>query len=139
VIKVNAFVLIGVVLALNSFANEPVAENARDRLEQIAESYYLGKEEIPFISVPLERLTISANCRVGGEWNCKAWEELQRLNGKKTKAVSHQGSSPGSYICEKAAHGKVVIVVDKDRNERSFCKFPDRSYVDIGTLWFYSK
>ena len=105
----------------------PMLANAADfpvRKFHIGNHQYLLEERRPNVWV---------NQECGKK--CKALDatgkKYSRPSNSKEGSVT---SNPGSWICKNGAKGKVFIAVDDERNQLSFCKFEDGSFVNNGAF-----
>ena len=105
--------------------------------------FTVGQQKITIYNYPEQRISVSEKCdKISRNDYCKSLEFLKDLgnNTKKAKLpVSTGGANPASAICNSVLNGIVIVAVDADRNENSFCKLPSGIYIDSGTLTYYSK
>ena len=83
---------------------------------------------------------ISKSCRSEqGVLNCDAVRAARKASLSKAAGPHSQdgGANPGARVCETVG-GEVVIAVDQDRNERSFCRFGDQSLIESGSLHYHA-
>lgn len=57
-----------------------------------------------------------------------------KLKPKYARVKITGGMNPGAVLCKKALKSEVVIGVDKEGNQQSFCLFKDKSMVSTGSL-----
>lgn len=112
--------MIALLWALSAFAAD---------LPKSEYSFVQGK--IAFVTDEPNKLTISADCLKDGAFKCDAANGLKKLSWKKRKKSDE---NPGSFLCQKQLQGLVVVGVDSAGDENSFCRFPDGSMVDSGSL-----
>jgi hypothetical protein len=105
----------------------PIIANAADfpvRKFHIGSHQYVVEERKP-------NVWVSQGC----EKKCKALVATEKKysppSNDQEGAVT---SNPGAWICKNGAKGKVFIAVDEERNQLSFCKFDDGSYVNNGAF-----
>ena len=105
--------------------------------------FTVGQQKLTIYNYDEQRIGSSEKCdSVTKNKFCASLEFLKDL-GKNTKAAklpqSTGGANPGSAICNSVLKGIVIVGVDPNGNENSFCKMPSGIYVDSGTLVYYSK
>ena len=105
-------------------------------------TYYLNDKPIRFIKNKSKIITISINC--GEDYSkefkgkCLAIAALYKVNNKDIKITDLKGGkNPGSVLCKKSVHGRVVFLKDPYRNTSTFCQFQDGSYLSNDTLSSY--
>lgn len=93
-------------------------------------SFLQGK--IAFVTDESNKLTVSADClKNDGSLQCDAIKGLKDISWKKRKKGDQ---NPGSALCQDQLKGTVVVGKDAAGDENSFCRFPDGSMVDSGSL-----
>ncbi|HAR42241.1 MAG TPA: hypothetical protein DCS07_06370 [Bdellovibrionales bacterium] len=102
-------------------------------------SFRIGMRSIQFRNLPEQRILISQDCFKSGKLSCLAYSAVSKVSLKRFEGESYGGMNPGSIACSKSASGSVVIGIDSQRNERSFCEFKDGSLIDTGTLNYYAR
>ena len=111
--------------------------------QPLESTFTVGQQKITIYNYPEQRISISEKCdKISRNDFCTNIEFLKDLgkNTKKAKLpVSTGGANPASAICNSVLNGIVIVAVDTDRNENSFCKLPSGIYIDSGTLTYYSK
>jgi hypothetical protein len=118
--------MIALLLALTAFAADLPKSEFRFKQGKIA-----------FVTDESRKLTISADCRkADGSLKCDATAGLKQLSWKKRKKGDH---NPGSTLCEKQLKGTVVVGQSESGDENSFCRFPDGSMVDSGSLIYRAR
>ena len=102
-------------------------------------SFKIKKESVIFYSFSDNRITISKNCVKKKKIQpCMAYKALQASSFQLfNEEELRGGANPGAVIC-KALKGKIIIGVDEDSNENSFCMFEDKSIIDNGSLDYYA-
>lgn len=118
--------MISLFLALTAFAADmPKSEF----------TFLQGK--IAFVTDASAKLTVSADCRqADGSLKCDATRGLKELSWKKRKKGDR---NPGSALCQHQLKGTVVVGKDAAGDESSFCRFPDGSMVDSGSLIYRAR
>lgn len=105
--------------------------------------FKVGAVDITVYDYPAQRITMSEKCdKLRQDKFCPKIEFLKNLHDatKKANLTSEAGgANPGSIICTSVLKGIVVVGVDPNQNENSFCKLPSGLYIDSGTLTYYSK
>ena len=100
------------------------------------------KEDTKTLTIKTEwddksRVAVSSHCRLNDKNSCIALKKLDEASKSKVKSLDKGSTAnPGTRIC-KFLEGKVVIGLDSEGNENSFCKFQDHSLIDCGTLSWY--
>lgn len=103
--------------------------------------YQINGKWIEFVDIEPFKITINKKCIKKGKIEkspCLAYKALYKLQKLKRKSIpSYEGSTPGRAICQdilgmKASNGYTV-----KNDENCFCLFPDKSYIDCGTLFYY--
>lgn len=113
--------MIPLLFALAAFAAE---------LPRTEFTFLQGK--IAFVTDEAAKLTVSADClKTDGSLQCDATAGLKDLSWKKRKKGDQ---NPGSALCQDQLKGTVVVGKDSAGDENSFCRFPDGSMVDGGSL-----
>jgi hypothetical protein len=98
-------------------------------------SFLQGK--FTFVTDEANKLTVSSDClKEDGSLKCDATSGLKNLSWKKRKKGDE---NPGSALCQKQLKGTVVVGKDAAGDESSFCRFPDGSMVDSGSLIYRAR
>ncbi len=98
--------------------------------EPISKNYHLGKQEF---TVQEREPGVWVN--VGCQKECFELAGLKKASMKDLpKYPGPGGRNPGAALCKYSAKGKVFIAYDDKRNQQSFCKFADGSYVTSGSF-----
>lgn len=102
--------------------------------------YSFGQVDVEFWNFETERITISNHCVKDSQLaDCEAIRGLKIVSFKRIERAKLGGPNPGALLCEQQLNGFVIVGIDKSsKNEGSFCKLPDSSIVDNGTLIYYS-
>jgi hypothetical protein len=105
-------------------------------------TFKIHGKEVKFYDYKDYRITTSQKCDSLSKQNkfCKELEFLLTLKEKVKDAnlgPNQGGMNPGSRICSDVLKGIVVMGIDKDKNENSFCKLKSNLYIDSGTLAYY--
>ncbi|OUS00194.1 hypothetical protein A9Q84_03145 [Halobacteriovorax marinus] len=81
-------------------------------------------------------ILISHHCfKTSSVPKCLAFSELSKISRVSIPANQLRGGIPsGVAICRYQLKGKVLISVDKNRNENGFCELADSSMIDLGSL-----
>lgn len=99
--------------------------------------YAFQQGRIAFVTDEGSKLTVSADClKDDGSFSCDATKGLKDLSWKKRKKGD---MNPGSALCQKQLKGTVVVGKDAAGDESSFCRFPDGSMVDSGSLIYRAR
>ncbi len=103
-------------------------------------SFRIGDHWVVFLRNPAQHFTISATCsRKNGQLGCDAYAALKKVSMKTLAGELAGGVEPGAVMCVKALAGKVVLGVDRQRNENSFCQLRDGSMVSLGGLAYHAR
>lgn len=100
--------------------------------------FTFANRKVAFIDLPGKSLLISADCLTKTKKiKCLAYDRLMK---SKPGEINQRtiDMHPGAFICREKVKGKVIVGMDKDGNQNSFCQFKDGSIVDNGSLFHYS-
>jgi hypothetical protein len=105
--------------------------------------FTIGEQKTTIYNYKEQRVSVSEKCDeiLKGHF-CENLKFLKDLSGKMKGAKLEKntgGINPGSNICTSVLEGIVVMGVDPQKNENSFCKLPSGLLIDSGTLTYYSK
>ena len=97
-------------------------------------TWTIGNKDVLFVLMGKENLMIELGCD-RADSKCEARQALSQATLKTPPSpfLGVGAPSPGSRICL-ALKGGVVLGVDRQRNERTFCRFKDQTHVDNGAL-----
>ena len=120
-----------------------ISLNAEDTFK----SWRISKKMISFTYLKGKSIYLSNNCieiddnfKINVSMNCKASNHIQLASLNKINRADLQGGkNPGAVMCTKLLGGNVVFGYDITRNQKSFCKFDDNSYVDTIGLIHYGR
>ena len=114
-------ILLSIFFALPAFATEAF------NIDGVRHTFSTNKEK---------RITINNVCKTNKK--CMALTTLKSLSMSAVAATDLSGgANPGPILCEQQAKGKVVMGLDPNGNQNSFCIFSDGSIIDNGTLTYY--
>lgn len=102
--------------------------------------FLFGTVKEEFWNFKKARLLVSRHC-VSDEKlaDCKARGALKKISFKKLDRTLFGGTNPGGLICTQQIGGYVMVGVNaQTKNENSFCRLPDGSIVDNGSLVYYA-
>ena len=74
--------------------------------------------------------------KTNGKYDCQAIKALAHASF--VEVIIKGGANPGAIICLKLG-GRVVLSVDRDRNENSYCQFKDGSLAASGSIAFHAR
>lgn len=104
--------------------------------------FAVGSQKIVFYHYDEARLTISEKCdEIKKGLFCEKIKFLKNLKDDYKKVDIKQsggGANSGSQICYAILKGIIVVGVDENKNENSFCKMQNGLLIDSGTLTYYS-
>ena len=98
--------------------------------------YHISEHDVDFVSDSGKHLTLSKQCLKGAELFCLAFESTKKASLKSIYGRLQGGVNPGAVIC-RGVGGQVIVGVDSEKNENSFCLFSDRSLIDNGSLVYF--
>ncbi len=106
------------------------------------ETYSIYGKKVAFIFDKNAKIRISQNClrKKQKKYNCIAFKKIkestrQGIDQKYFKG----GANPGAVICRRKLKGTVVLGYDANKNQNTFCKFKDNSYLSSGTITYHSQ
>ena len=109
---------------------------------EVQTGFLIGQQEVHFIEIPVEALTISKNCRrelqSHQSWNCDAHRALRKATMRGVRIPTGLGTNPGIPICRRVG-GTVVIGTTAQGDQNAFCRFGDGSLVDTGSLHAFAR
>lgn len=93
-------------------------------------TFHIGKKEYVVVE-RIKDVWVNQECAK----SCKALEAAKKKYPSPVSSGASAGSlNPGTVICKTFNNGKVFIAVDAERNQMSFCKFDDGSFVNSGAF-----
>lgn len=96
-------------------------------------TFEINEKNVSFLDDRIQQLTISKNCKTKKSLSCKAYSAFLKRNTVKLNSKDRVGGvNPGSIKCR--GLGGTVVIGTRNRNENSFCRFDDDSYIDCGSL-----
>ena len=99
--------------------------------------FELQGKKIIFSNFPERNILISSSCVENNLLKqCDASKAIKMLYGL-APIKDFLGRNPGAVACSQKLDGKVIWLQDRKGNERTFCRFPDASYLSSGTLNHY--
>ena len=100
----------------------------------------IEKKPIEIIRDDEQHLTINKSCRIPSKntYNCQAYRALKTATYKPISTQRREGQNPGTLICSLYSATHIAIGYDEERNENSYCIFPDGSMIDSGTLFYHA-
>jgi hypothetical protein len=102
--------------------------------------FKLGKEWISFLNLRKERVTLSKSCGADlSKMTCSAALSLKSATFASFQPGALGSRNPGSVLCQEVLKQQVVTGTDSQRNENSFCRFKDGSFIDNGSLTYYGR
>ena len=119
------FLFMTVFFCLNAVANSQV--------------YRFGTAEVEFWNFEDDKISVSSHCIKNSQLkDCDAIRGIKIVSFKRIERAKFGGINPGAMICEQQLNGFVMVGIDTaSQNENSFCKLPDGSIIDNGTLISY--
>lgn len=101
--------------------------------------FTVAGENIDFYHYSNMHVTLSKPCKsLDKKELCKEISYLKTISLSKAGLKATGGINPASVICKKTLNGAVYIGYDENKNENSFCKTSDGTYIDGGTLTYYA-
>jgi hypothetical protein len=83
----------------------------------------------------VRRTLVDERCATQGP-KCMALRKLPEANLSRLSDDDRDGGkNPGGGLCKKVLGGTVVMGLDADKNQSSFCLFSDGSLIDCGSLY----
>jgi hypothetical protein len=99
--------------------------------------FFDKNKQIAVVKRAKEHLTVEKNCYLNKE-SCDAMLALKKISYQRSTKDIEGGANPGAVICKKQLKMKLFVLIDRDGNEHTFCKFKDDSFIGSGTLSYYA-
>jgi putative hemolysin len=101
--------------------------------------FNINGKKITFSYFKKEHLTLSQSCGKSlKNMSCMAYKQGITASRKGIDKKEFAGGvNPGIVIC-KAQFNAEIVIASNQYGENAFCKFPDGSMIDAGSLIYYS-
>ena len=100
-----------------------------------ADLWRQGKQIYPMVHVKNSGHLISKGCEELQE-KCLAYKNLKKKSDVHLSEEERSGGkNPGAVMCSNKLKGEVLVLLDSNRNENSFCKFSDGSLLSVNALF----
>lgn len=104
-----------------------------------ASTFVFKEGEQAFVTDEARQLLISASCRrPDGKFQCEAFSKMKALSWKKRRTGEGEGN-PATHLCEKQMKGVIVVGKNQNGDENTFCRMPDGSLVDGGSIIYRAR